>query len=368
MKNLQTSAQIEQTNEILAFTGETNSIETVELKAGDTVFNTAFPNYARIGEVVDRDGVLKVSFQNNGKTYTTVLTDRWQILPSNAFVEKPQTENKKATSAKVEANTSETEKPVIPAILPDEVKPLNETEKAEQSALVTEYKRITKRTDAIDKKISELESELGNKSFQQYRIASKIRRENLWREFNGVFFTTFQDFAKEILEINSKQAQNWMQYGDFLEVTNYDNLADKDVKTNVNSLKRLVVNQNATAEKFGLKDAGLTEFKPFLDEVIETTIEVARNDKGAKVTERVVDATNEVITGFLDGQKLDFENIIANATAKLAANREQLVADSKAKLAEKVTLSECEHSLDIESVENNIVTLTCGCTFRRFKA
>ena len=203
----------------------------------------------------------------------------------------------------------------------------------------------------------DLEKASKNILFVKGENLNGIRKEKLYRETHS----TFAAYANEEYGVTREHAQNMAKVAAFREITNK---FMKDVPMSFKSVDRFVINQNKRAKAWQMKKANLSRFTPLLEQVIGITVDVVKNDKG-KITPKVVDISDSVITDFLDAEKLEYDkNLIRKATAKLAENRESLVAKCKARLMAKVVPETCEHIQEIVSIEDNILTLKCSCVFR----
>lgn len=325
------------------------------LQVGTQVFNAETELY---GEIIDGG---KVAFSKGEKSYKSKVTALWQPI-----ADAPKVTGKKA---KVETlpnppdeiqieNQGEKSISVLESILEKETEnslPMSDVEILRRAELIKQYKDLSKKEAKAVKLVTK------EYPFAKALIVSELREKKLHRD-SGLNFNEF--FAKTFGE-HPQTAFKLANIGDFVKVTE---IFTKDLDLSGNEVQRFAIGQNQRATALGFdRSKPLQDFEPLLQEVVAITKEVATNDAGKMNFKPVIDKTDAVITEFLTDEKvIDSDDVIALATAKLAENRESLVAKAKAKIAEKVTPNTCEHSLDIESVDNNIVTLTCGCQFRFF--
>lgn len=218
------------------------------------------------------------------------------------------------------------------------------------------------RNETILGEMTEEEIEKASKKilFEKGESLNGIRKEKRYRETHS----TFAAYANKEYGVTREHGQNMAKVAAFREVTNK---FMKDVPMSFRSVDQFVKNQNKRARAWHMTKVGLSNFTPLLEQVIGITIDTVKNDKG-KITEKVINVSDGVITDFLDAQNLEYDNnLIKKATAKLAENRERLVAKCKARLMEKVipkTIETCKHIQEIVSIENDFLTLKCGCVFR----
>jgi signal transduction histidine kinase len=101
-----------------------------------------------------------------------------------------------------------------------------------------------------------------------------------------------------------------------------------------------------------------------IKELLENAI-----DAGATQIDITIEQTNNAIIEELENVKFDIAgDIFAQAAARLQANREKVINNAKFNIENAGQLVVCNHTQTIKSIENDIITLDCGCTFKRFEA
>ena len=86
-----------------------------------------------------------------------------------------------------------------------------------------------------------------------------------------------------------------------------------------------VRNHNKRVKGWQIKERYSPKFTPLLEQIVGITIDSVKNDK-VKITPKIVNACDRVITNFLNAEKSEnTEKLIENATKKLEENYERLV-------------------------------------------
>lgn len=333
----------------------------VTLKAGDRVVNTNIPGLEGNIYIGDK-GELRVRFdKGERKNLTQAYSPLWVLLAAS------EQDNNSPVVSENERKGSTAQ---------DDAEKPRESQGNGQSGVSGDVVSEVKLTDDEAKEFKKLEGDLiklqnteKKISFQIGEILNKLRKNP--RFWQSLGYSSFSEYAIARFGMKREYLQNLAQMGAFFEVVGD---ITKKGDFSVNAVNQLMRNQNVRAEKIGLKDTELEEFKPFLDEVIDITLQTARkdgNDKMPVITPKIVDTVDTVISDNLDLSDIQGDDLLARAAARLAGNKTQYVSTAKAKLVEKKEVkkpSVCEHSLEVDQVENDYVYLTCGCKFRLIKA
>lgn len=301
----------------------TQTAEIITFTLGQSVFNTEFNGFERVGQIVDKNGELKVAtiLPETGKLYTVKLNDKWQALPEtapktalDAILELAERRGAiSGESAKPESNPQpkdETPKDETPKA--ETFEPLSETELADRKKLVADYKR----QDANEQ----------NAFLRKCEIIHEIRTRKLFRND----YPAFNAFAVAELQVHEKYAQNLAQIGEFYAVAKP---YIKENKLSVNAINQLIRAQNKLAANLGMSEADLSDFAPVIEKVIETTINAAKNEKGkiGNITPRIVDTVAGEIQTEISNLKSDKtgKDLIALAAETLGAKAGDILSRSR---------------------------------------
>jgi hypothetical protein len=213
-------------------------------------------------------------------------------------------------------------------------------------------------------KIEKQVAELNLLPFELSRIAFELQSKKLYRSTH----TNFKGYATEVLKV--KNAQYIFQLA---RVGNFVELQKDFVSENGLSFRAadsFINNSKAVGAKFGQPESEISERNDYLTEVLGITRAASEKDNGeVKISPVTIEQTNNAIIEELENVKFDTSgDIFAQAAARLQANREKVINNAKFNIENAGQLVVCNHIQTIRSIENDIITLECGCTFKRFEA
>lgn len=209
-------------------------------------------------------------------------------------------------------------------------------------------------------KKEDLEKKINKIHFERAEKLNKDREEKIYRE-NG---ETFGEYVKKENGWTREHGQNVAKLARFCDLTGKFR---EDISLMAgNPVDHFVRNHNKRVKGWKIKERYSPKFTPLLEQIVGITIDSVKNDK-VKMTPKIVNACNSIITNFLNNENVEnTDDLIEKMTKKLKENYENLVAACKEQLSPTIprTMKSCKHLQEIIAIEKDFLTLKCGCVFR----
>lgn len=269
--------------------------ESEPLKEGDIVFNV---ERDQAGEVVDKEGTLRISFTDERGRKSVAITAKW------GRANDQQIADYKASQALVKDEAAEVE--VIPALTDDE--------KAE----------FTERCEVVKTNLAGM----ANASMVIGENLHAIRIGQLFREAvnpeTQTVFKNFGEFVQQEFGLTREYAQNLAQIAGYhtiaLEVAP---AKIKDAGLSVNATNALVRSMNKQTKELGLDEVeGFEDLRPVISGTLRVLADVAPKNKRtgqAEITPRLINTVTSTLGEIVKSGTVEIEGkqmSIADAAEK----------------------------------------------------
>lgn len=258
-----------------------------EITVGEVMVHT---KKAHIGEVIDRDGTLVVTYTTKNKKFEDVVTvdpnlDKWRIADATEFFDY---QNSKTTDI---ATTEPQEVIEAEPVLEDAPDPLTAKEEKKLAKLEEEFEKV----DGLERAIP----------FEKGRILNEIRQGNLFR----ITHKTFGDYAFERFGITREYAQNLAQIAGIPDLAKGLLEGGAEVNMSVNAANEIMRDSNKVMKSLGIGKVEFDLVAPVMRQTLALMVDVAPKDSfgNVELTPKFITSFNTVIASHLTDGTIEID-------------------------------------------------------------